>query len=142
MTVTHCSTTSREINGERRVIKCYVVDGSAETVDIPTPWHPVVPGEPLLNWSDHRTVTTAEYVAGLMVSAGSRFPTVTGPVVRAATESDAVEALLSQIEDEWIPPAYMDRNDNGTWYCNRCKFTVVLFDDDTHEDCEPRDSRF
>lgn len=32
-------------------------------------------------------------------------------------------------------PPRMDRNDNGSWYCNDCHKVVILFDDDEH-DCD------
>lgn len=42
---------------------------------------------------------------------------------------------------DWSPPAYMDRNANGSYWCNRCKHIVILFDDDTHEGCVSRETR-
>jgi len=33
----------------------------------------------------------------------------------------------------------LTQNDNGSWYCDRCRCIVILFDDDTHDDCADDD---
>jgi len=33
---------------------------------------------------------------------------------------------------------HMDRNANGSWFCNRCRMTIILFDEDDEHDCTGR----
>ncbi|MCP4221894.1 MAG: hypothetical protein GY773_00945 [Actinomycetia bacterium] len=54
--------------------------------------------------------------------------------LRATVESGEVE-VMGCIAEIHQPPR-LHHNDNGSWYCWNCRRIVILFDDDTHDDCD------